>query len=694
MPERLEDRFRALDEVRSPERWPDLETFEPSGRPARRLRPADRWRRPVAALTALALAAAAIGFAVWVFDRNPAPGPAALPTNGKLAFAAYGQPPQPDRGAAYSVDPDGTDLVRLSGSSGPPAYDVWDVVWSPDGHRLLVERAGDERTVRLLDPTTATEVILRALMESYSAENPFGVAWSPDGERLAYSGRSAQEGASLAGTSIHVSPIDRGPSRQVTAGPADVGAAWSPDGEKIVFARWGHARYLGFDCDRPPDQIDYGLHVVPRDGGEEIRLTDDGCDAAPDWSPDGATVAFIRRDATIASIPASGGEVQVLLEYAADPGCRDRGTELHEGREPPAVHDLSWSPDGRRLAFVADDCLYTMRSDGTDVRMVVGPDSGLFASSVDWGTAPTTTATSATEERSGATTMRSEEINDVRCEAEVPRVVQPGRPVGVRAWIENLRDEPIRHNAASSVANVVVYDGQGRLVWDSLDSFGPDRAILGIGDTQIAPGERVPLGVYDTPVRWPGPLTVTVACALEENGTFELASVDVSVAVPGPTPIRERALPMAFQATRGFFGECGADGNPRVGAIPAPVRSSDVPPMEVRCLADIELHDGFAVVTIHFESPPDAPRTFRVGRYLHETTAPDGPDPAIAGRWVLVVTENDVFHAIPLETVFSRPTGAALAIYSFSESGWYRGEGACSEEPGEYRSGIVFLLPC
>jgi Tol biopolymer transport system component len=390
MRERLEERFRALDEVRAPERWPDLETFEPSGRPARRPGPAEHWRKPIAALAALALATSAIGFAVWVFDRTSPPEPAARPTNGKLAFTAYGQPPQPNRGAAYAVDPDGTGLVRVSGSSGTPAYDVREVAWSPDGRQLVVERAGDERTVRLLDPTTGTEVVLQTLEQGVWGRGPAGLAWSPDGDHLAYSAGSTEEWPGPDGTSIHVSPIDGGPSREITAGPADVGAAWSPDGERIVFARWGHARYLGFDCDEPPDEIDYGLHVVARDGGDEIRLTDDGCDAGPDWSPDGSRIAFIRRDTTIATVPAAGGQVGDLFEYIADPGCGDRGDERHRGTEPPAVHDLSWSPDGRWLAFVADDCLYTMRSDGTDVRLVVGPESGLFVASVDWGTAPVT----------------------------------------------------------------------------------------------------------------------------------------------------------------------------------------------------------------------------------------------------------------------------------------------------------------
>jgi dipeptidyl aminopeptidase/acylaminoacyl peptidase len=212
-----------------------------------------------------------------------------------------------------------------------------------DGRHLLVERAGELRTVRLLDPATARETVLQTLADGAWASDGFGVAWSPDGESLAFSGASTEDPPGNDGTSIHVSPIDGGFTRQITVGPADVGPAWSPDAEMVVFARWGHARYLGFDCDQPPDQIDYGLHVVPRDGGEEIRLTDDGCDAAPDWSPDGSTIAFIRRETTIATVPAAGGEAGELFEYTPDPSCRDR-EERHRGTEPPP----STTSPGRR----------------------------------------------------------------------------------------------------------------------------------------------------------------------------------------------------------------------------------------------------------------------------------------------------------------------------------------------------------
>lgn len=108
----------------------------------------------------------------------------------------------------------------------------------------------------------------------------------------------------------------------------------SPDGEQLVYAR---------------AEVDGDSHLVVRDleGGTSLQLTrGEGSDYAPAWSPDGRRIAFLRIESgrcRIFSIPSLGGPEE---ELAACNGARNS-----------VYHHLSWSPDGRWLAF----------SDGPDI---------------------------------------------------------------------------------------------------------------------------------------------------------------------------------------------------------------------------------------------------------------------------------------------------------------------------------------
>ena len=90
------------------------------------------------------------------------------------------------------------------------------------------------------------------------------------------------------------------------------------------------------------------LLAIPLDAGRvgRPRTLTSGLvrDGKPRLSPDGRTLAFIRSDplddeapATLATMPADGGVVR-----------------LRRGRGFGSVNDLAWSPDGSRIAFVAE----------------------------------------------------------------------------------------------------------------------------------------------------------------------------------------------------------------------------------------------------------------------------------------------------------------------------------------------------
>ena len=138
----------------------------------------------------------------------------------------------------------------------------------------------------------------------------------------------------------HLLAVDWGSPRSVgTMFPFDI----SPDGEQLMFATCTYPRPgstptpAGFVA----ADYEYELARVPVAGGEPARITRNLVfDGHPSWSPDGRRVAFVQ-----------GSEGRRLSTVAAD-GTDLRGiVEALEGfrivRAAPA-----WSPDGGQLAFV------------------------------------------------------------------------------------------------------------------------------------------------------------------------------------------------------------------------------------------------------------------------------------------------------------------------------------------------------
>jgi Tol biopolymer transport system component len=251
-----------------------------------------------------------------------------------------------------------------------PAVDSWPA-WSPDGSQIAFVREGD---VFLVSPFGGGE---RRVAKSIGR-----VAWMPDGLSLL----TLEKTSPHAGSVFRVS-VAAGEKRRLTfpsdLNLGDVDMAASPDGRTIAVCRTVTTE----GCD---------LYLVPASGGDARRLTkiQRGIQGFA-WTSDGKQIVFASNQQgwfqlwRVGAHPGASGTYQaaVLVEGAGDDarnpsiqGARvvyQRHTRNFDIRRAEiagvpgtAAHGIksstplitstrldatpSWSPDGRKIAFVSD----------------------------------------------------------------------------------------------------------------------------------------------------------------------------------------------------------------------------------------------------------------------------------------------------------------------------------------------------
>jgi len=128
-----------------------------------------------------------------------------------------------------------------------------------------------------------------------------------------------------------------------------------------------------------------GVWVADADGGHRRHIVPRFAEyityATPTWSPDGRRLAYIRVD--------NGHETSELWLVRAD------GTALHGLSIVHAATAPTWSPDGRWIAYVGDGGLSEVLADGSGKRLLLKRD----VSSPAWS--PDGTRIAFVEQRAG-----------------------------------------------------------------------------------------------------------------------------------------------------------------------------------------------------------------------------------------------------------------------------------------------------
>ncbi len=246
-------------------------------------------------------------------------------------------------GGIYRVPASGGDVRRITDFGYNPS-------WSPDGREIAVATEG------IIDPARRNEfrseiwrvdVITgrRRLVVGTDGVQP---SWSPHGWRIAFWGFSAEGSRRVLWT---VASEGGEPVKVVDDGYLNWNPVWSPDGA-----------YLYFGSDRNGGLNLWRLPIDERSGKvlAEPQLIPISAPASGFWSiaRDGRRIVYAANDsrANIERYPFDPRKLEV------------NGSKTPITRGSQTVRSCDVSPDGKWIAYFAEEDLFIIRSDGSGLR--------------------------------------------------------------------------------------------------------------------------------------------------------------------------------------------------------------------------------------------------------------------------------------------------------------------------------------
>lgn len=255
------------------------------------------------------------GFEAFQLGMDQAGDPVVSPDGQKIAFS--GDAADDGDREIFVIGRDGSALTRLTTNDGVQDYAP---TWSPDGRQLAWEQRGDIWAMNA-DGTNQRRLTFGDTDERMPAWGPNTIAYVSD------RGDSGSE-------DIWLMAADGSSDEQLTESSFDERSPnWSPDGARLVYTRQYQAPRGEF-----VESEELVVHTIGEAGTGERLTRDWDDDRDPAFSPDGATIVYVKDVWEPVERGLRGRTPQVLHLINAD------GTNERVLSEDVEALDPDWGP--------------------------------------------------------------------------------------------------------------------------------------------------------------------------------------------------------------------------------------------------------------------------------------------------------------------------------------------------------------